>query len=42
MIPERVHYENLPNLLLAELQKQHAIIEDLQKQNDELKAMIKK
>ncbi|MEI8204056.1 MAG: tail fiber domain-containing protein, partial [Bacteroidota bacterium] len=42
MIPEGVRYENLPTLLLAELQKQHAIIENLQKQIDELKALKNK
>jgi hypothetical protein len=40
MIPDGVHYENLPTLLLSELQKQHIIIEDQQKKIDSLNLVI--
>ena len=36
LIPEGVHYEYLPTLLLAELQKQHANMEEQRKLIDEL------
>ena len=38
MIPEAVHYENLPVLLLAELQKQHSQLEEQKQVIIDLKA----
>ena len=40
LVPEGVHYENLPVLLLAELQKQHSKIDSLEGQLTQIKSQI--
>ncbi|MGD0710241.1 MAG: tail fiber domain-containing protein [Bacteroidales bacterium] len=40
MIPDAVHYESLPVLLLAELQKQHSKIDSLESQLKQVKSLV--